>query len=165
MPKNSGKGGKKHRKHKNQTITKREMIWKDNNQAYAIVDKMLGNGRVSLSYFTRDEDEHLKKNHALGIIRGTMRRKKIWIKIEDVVLVGLREFEDGKVDILHKYDYDETKSLELIQEIPLIEHTNTDKQEKQANNNNIIITDETNDIIFSNEVEYEQNNEDYFANI
>ena len=78
MPKNSGKGGKKHRKQKNQTVVKREMIWKENGQAYAIIDKMLGNGRVHLSYFTRDEDNRLKKNQALGIIRGTMRRKKIY---------------------------------------------------------------------------------------
>lgn len=163
MPKNSGKGGKKHRKQKNQTVVKREMIWKENDQAYAIVEKMLGNGRVSLFYFTRDEDDRLKRNQALGIIRGTMRRKKIWIKIQDVVLVGLREFEEGKVDILHKYDYDETKSLELNQEIPLIEDTQLDKQEKQ--NTDIVITDEPNEIIFSNEVEFEENEEDYLANI
>lgn len=164
MPKNSGKGGKKHRKQKNQTVVKREMIWKENGQAYAIIEKMLGNGRVHLSYFTRDEDNRLKKNQALGIIRGTMRRKKIWIRIQDVVLVGLREFEDGKVDILHKYDYDETKSLELSQEIPLIEDTQTDKQDKQ-NNTDIVITDEPNEIIFSNEIEFEENEEDYLANI
>ena len=164
MPKNSGKGGKKHRKQKNQTITKREMIWKENGQAYAIVEKMLGNGRVNLFYFTRDEENRLKKNQALGIIRGTMRRKKIWIRIQDVVLVGLRDFEDGKVDILHKYDYDEAKSLELNQEIPLIEETHPDKQEKQ-NKTDIVITDDNNEVIFSNDIEYEENEEDYLANI
>tara|TARA_B100000161_G_scaffold161647_1_gene115250 strand:- start:1816 stop:2310 length:495 start_codon:yes stop_codon:yes gene_type:complete len=164
MPKNSGKGGKKHRKQKNQTIVKREMIWKEQGQAYAIIEKMLGNGRVHLSYFTRDEDNCLKKNQALGIIRGTMRRKKIWIKIQDVVLVGIRDFEDGKVDILHKYDYDETKSLELNQEIPLIEELNPDKQEKQ-NNKEVVIKEDSNEIIFSNEVEFEENEEDYLANI
>ncbi len=164
MPKNSGKGGKKHRKQKNQTVVKREMIWKENDQAYAIIERMLGNGRVHLSYFTRDEDDRLKKNQALGIIRGTMRRKKIWIKIQDVVLVGLREFEEGKVDILHKYDYDETKSLELNQEIPLIEELNPDKQEKQ-NDKEIVIKEYPNEIIFSNEVHFEENEEDYFANI
>ena len=164
MPKNSGKGGKKHRKQKNQTVVKREMIWKENGQAYAIIERMLGNGRVHLSYFTRDEDDRLKKNQALGIIRGTMRRKKIWIKIQDVVLVGLREFEEGKVDILHKYDYDETKSLELNQEIPLIEELNPDKQEKQ-NEKEVVIKEDPNEIIFSNEVEFEENEEDYLANI
>lgn len=164
MPKNSGKGGKKHRKQKNQTVVKREMIWKENGQAYAIIERMLGNGRVHLSYFTRDEDDRLKKNQALGIIRGTMRRKKIWIKIQDVVLVGLREFEEGKVDILHKYDYDETKSLELNQEIPLIEELNPDKQEKQ-NEKEVVIKEDPNEIIFSNEVEFEENEEDYLENI
>lgn len=164
MPKNSGKGGKKHRKQKNQTVVKREMIWKENGQAYAIIERMLGNGRVHLSYFTRDEDDRLKKNQALGIIRGTMRRKKIWIKIQDVVLVGLREFEEGKVDILHKYDYDETKSLELNQEIPLIEELNPDKQENQ-NEKEVVIKEDPNEIIFSNEVEFEENEEDYLENI
>ena len=164
MPKNSGKGGKKHRKQKNQTVVKREMIWKENGQAYAIIERMLGNGRVHLSYFTRDEDDRLKKNQALGIIRGTMRRKKIWIKIQDVVLVGLREFEEGKVDILHKYDYDETKSLELNQEIPLIEELNPDKQEKQ-NEKEVVVKEDPNEIIFSNEVEFEENEEDYLENI
>ena len=164
MPKNSGKGGKKHRKQKNQTVVKREMIWKETGQAYAIIEKMLGNGRVHLSYFTRDEDNRLKKNQALGIIRGTMRRKKIWIRIQDIVLVGLREFEEGKVDILHKYDYDETKSLELSQEIPLIEDTQTDKQDNK-NNTDIVITDDPNEIIFSNEIDFEENEEDYLANI
>lgn len=164
MPKNSGKGGKKHRKQKKQTITKREMIWKENGQAYAIVEKMLGNGRVNLFYFTRDEEDRLKKNEALGIIRGTMRRKKIWIRIQDVVLVGLRDFEEGKVDILHKYDYDEAKSLELNQEIPLIEEIPPDKQDKQ-NKTDIVIMDQSNEIIFSNDIEYEENEEDYLANI
>ena len=93
-----------------------------------------------------------------------MRRKKIWIKIQDVVLVGLREFEEGKVDILHKYDYDETKSLELNQEIPLIEELNPDKQEKQ-NEKEVVIKEDPNEIIFSNEVEFEENEEDYLANI
>ena len=140
------------------------MIWKENGQAYAIIERMLGNGRVHLSYFTRDEDDRLKKNQALGIIRGTMRRKKIWIKIQDVVLVGLREFEEGKVDILHKYDYDETKSLELNQEIPLIEELNPDKQEKQ-NEKEVVVKEDPNEIIFSNEVEFEENEEDYLENI
>ena len=50
MPKNKGKGGKKFKRGKHENISKREMIFKEENegQAYAVVDKMLGNGRVSL---------------------------------------------------------------------------------------------------------------------
>jgi len=163
MSKNSGKGGKKHRKQKNQTVIKREMIWKETGQAYAIIEKMLGNGRVHLSYFTRDEDDRLKKNQALGIIRGTMRRKKIWIRIQDVVLVGLRDFEDGKVDILHKYDYDETKSLQSMKEIPKVEDKEIDTERKSPNT--IVSSEDEEEILFTNDAEYEQDEEDFLNNL
>jgi translation initiation factor 1A len=148
MPNNKGKGGKKVRKQKNENITRRDMIWKEDGQAYAIIDKMLGNGRVNLYYFTRDEQNHLKKNTALGIIRGTMRRKKIWITTEDVVLVSIREFEDGKVDILHKYDYDETKSLQSMKEIPKME----EKESERSDSTDIIVSENEEEVSFSNDI-------------
>lgn len=164
MPKNKGKGGKKARKQKNENITRRDMVWKEEGQAYAVIEKMLGNGRVNLSYFTRDSDNHLQRNTALGIIRGTMRRKKVWISTEDVVLVSIREFEEGKVDILHKYDYDETKSLESMKEIPKIEDKERDIESPEPNKNNIILSDSEEDIYFSNDIPI-TNEEDFVDTI
>lgn len=163
MPNNKGKGGKKHRKQKNENISKRDMVWKEDGQAYAVIEKMLGNGRVNLCYFTRDEDNHFKKNKALGIIRGTMRRKKVWINTEDIVLVSIREFEEGKVDILHKYDYDETKSLQSMKEIPKVE----DKEINTETNspNTVLPSEEEEEIFFTNDFEYEQDEEDYLNNL
>ena len=78
-------------------------------QEYAQVIKMLGNGRCECFCFdgvTR-----------LGHIRGKMR-KKVWITAGDIVLVGKRDFQDEKVDIVHKYSADEARNLKQYGELP-----------------------------------------------
>jgi translation initiation factor 1A len=78
-------------------------------QEYAQVVKMLGNGRCECFCFdgvTR-----------LGHIRGKMR-KKVWITAGDIVLVGKRDFQDEKVDIIHKYTADEARNLKQYGELP-----------------------------------------------
>ena len=77
-----------------------------------------------------------------------MRRKKIWITTEDVVLVSIREFEDGKVDILHKYDYDETKSLQSMKEIPKME----EKESERSDSTDIIVSENEEEVSFSNDI-------------
>ena len=70
---------------------------------------MLGNGRLEAYCFdgvTR-----------LGHIRGKMR-KKVWVGAGDIILVSLREYQDGKVDIIHKYNADEARSLKAYGELP-----------------------------------------------
>lgn len=70
---------------------------------------MLGNGRCECFCFdgvTR-----------LGHIRGKMR-KKVWITAGDIVLVGKRDFQDEKVDIVHKYTADEARNLKQYGELP-----------------------------------------------
>jgi translation initiation factor 1A len=78
-------------------------------QEYAQVVKMLGNGRCECFCFdgvTR-----------LGHIRGKMR-KKVWITAGDIVLVAKRDFQDEKVDIVHKYTADEARNLKQYGELP-----------------------------------------------
>lgn len=70
---------------------------------------MLGNGRCECFCFdgvTR-----------LGHIRGKMR-KKVWITAGDIVLVAKRDFQDEKVDIVHKYTADEARNLKQYGELP-----------------------------------------------
>ena len=71
---------------------------------------MLGNGRVEAHCF---HDEKKRLCH----IRGKMR-KKVWINVSDIVLVGLREFQDEKADIIHKYSPDEARTLKKQGELP-----------------------------------------------
>jgi translation initiation factor 1A len=107
MPK-KGKGGKKKRKSKNTPSTKRELIVREEGQEYAVVLKMLGDGRLRAA--CNDGKERL------GIIRGKMR-KRVYIREDDFILLGLREFQDDKADVIHKYSPDEVRSLKTMREI------------------------------------------------
>lgn len=109
MPKNKGKGGKNRRKGKTESVVKRELIYKEEGQDYAQVTRMLGNGRVEAVF----PDGTMRQCH----IRGKMR-KKVWIQVGDIVLVGLRDFQDSKADIILKYNADESRQLQAEKEIP-----------------------------------------------
>ena len=61
---------------------------------------MLGNGRIEADCFDG--------KRRLAEIRGKMK-KKVWIQAGDVILVGLRDFEEDKCDVIHKYNSDELK--------------------------------------------------------
>ncbi|KAK8931305.1 hypothetical protein KSP39_PZI016271 [Platanthera zijinensis] len=50
-------------------------------------------------------------------IRGKMH-KKVWIAAGDIVLVGLREYQDDKADIILKYMPDEACLLKAYRELP-----------------------------------------------
>jgi translation initiation factor 1A len=111
MTKNTGKGGKGFRKGKSAGggIFRRELLLKEDGQEYAKVTKILGNGHVECSCF----DNIVR----LGNIRGKMRRR-IWIVLDDIVLCGLRDYQDGKADIIHKYNPEEIRNLRNIGELP-----------------------------------------------
>ena len=111
MVKKTG-GGNKHKKKKNHPSTaeiERELIFKVESQEYAQVTKILGNCRLEVQCFDGKT--------RLANIRGSMR-KKVWIKMNDVVLVSLREYEDSKCDVIHKYDAKEVNRLKSLDEIP-----------------------------------------------
>ncbi|KAJ4461880.1 putative Eukaryotic translation initiation factor 1A; X-chromosomal [Paratrimastix pyriformis] len=110
MPKNKGKGGKNRRKGKNENeLEKRELIFKEEGQVYAQVLKMLGNGRLEAHCF----DGHNRQCH----IRGKLR-KKVWVNTGDIILVGLRDYQDDKADVILKYTSDEARKLKEYHEIP-----------------------------------------------
>uniref|UniRef100_A0A0K0DSK5 Eukaryotic translation initiation factor 4C n=1 Tax=Strongyloides stercoralis TaxID=6248 RepID=A0A0K0DSK5_STRER len=111
MPKNKGKGGKNRRRGKNESdVMKRELIKKDSDdQEYAQVLKMLGNGRLIAFCFDGKE--------RLCHIRGKMR-KKVWINTGDIILVGLREYQDSKADVILKYTPDEARVLKSEGHLP-----------------------------------------------
>lgn len=46
-----------------------------------------------------------------------MRRRQ-WVRIDDIVLTSLREFQDEKVDIIGVYDSNEVRQLIKLGEIP-----------------------------------------------
>lgn len=108
MPKNKGKGGKKHKRGKKDVGEARELYIKEENQVYAVVEKMLGNAKI------RAQCGDGKTR--LCIIRGKMR-KKVWINVGDLILLGLRSFQDDKADVIHKYNSDEARKLKKMGEV------------------------------------------------
>jgi translation initiation factor 1A len=102
-------GRKNKRNAKGENISKRELVFKEDGQEYAQVLKMLGDGRVEAQCF--DGVKRICK------IRGKLW-KKVYIRAGDVVLIGLRDYQDEKADIILKYTADETKNLKIYGEIP-----------------------------------------------
>lgn len=107
MVQNCGKGGSSHKKMKKTgfVLPSRELYFKEEGQDYALVVAMLGHNRCTCKLFSTETE-------TLGTIRGSMRRKHVYrISKGDIVLVGLRDFQDNKVDIMHLYTSDEVRRL------------------------------------------------------
>ncbi|XP_062223467.1 eukaryotic translation initiation factor 1A-like isoform X2 [Phragmites australis] len=97
MPKNKGKGGKNRKRGKNEADDeKRELVFKEDGQEYALC---------------------IDGTKRLCHIRGKMH-KKVWIAAGDIVLVGLRDYQDDKADVILKYMNDEARLLKAYGEIP-----------------------------------------------
>lgn len=108
--KGKGKGGKNRRRGKHQNYPqKRELVLKEEDQEYAQITKMLGNGRVEATCFDG------KKR--IAHIRGKLR-KKVWMQQGDIILVALRDFQDNQCDVVHKYNSDEARTLVSMGELP-----------------------------------------------
>jgi len=82
-------------------------VWR--NAEYAKVLKMLGNGRLDAYCY-----DGVKR---LCHIRGKMR-KKVWVGVGDIILIGLREYQDSKADVMLKYTPDEARNLKIYGELP-----------------------------------------------
>lgn len=104
---------------------KKELVIKQEGQEYAKVLKMLGNGR--LSAYCYDGIERMCH------IRGKIK-KKVWIGINDIILISLRDFQDGKADVLSKYSDHEIRQLVKMDELPAI-NNDTHNEEIQVDDN------------------------------
>jgi len=92
------------KKKKVKNTTSRELVFKEDGMEYCKVTKMLGNAR--LEGICSDGKTRMCK------IRGSMsKRRKVWISVDDYVLISLRDFQDDKADVIWKYNKDEVKEL------------------------------------------------------
>ena len=126
---------KKKKGHRNKnTNVKRELVFKETGQDYAVVTKVLGNCR----FITKASEDQKER---LSIIRGAIRRKGGRIGQNDLVLISKRDFQDDKADIIHKYNREEGHQLVNYEEIS----AQLLRQESVSE-----ITDETNqtDVVF-----------------
>lgn len=126
MPKNKGKGGKNRRRGKNEGEEKREVLVKEEGQEYAQITKTLGGCNFEAHCF----DNVTRTCH----VRGKMR-KRSWVNISDIVLISLRDFQDGKADIIVKYTATEARQLKSMGELPnttTINETSLSNEEEEC---------------------------------
>lgn len=69
---------------------------------------MLGNGRLMAACCEGGE--------RLCIIRGNMRKRE-WVSVGDVLLISLRDYQEGKADIIFRYSPTEVNDLIKYKEI------------------------------------------------
>lgn len=109
MPKTKGKGGKNRKRGRNLADDeKRELVFKEDGQEYAQVLRMLRNGCC--------EDMCIDGTKRSCHIPGKMQ-KKVWIASGDIILIGLRDYQDDKADVILKYMPDEARLLKVYGEL------------------------------------------------
>ena len=109
MPNQRKSKGGKHQRGKHEFQIKRELPIKEIDQMYGIIHKILGSGR----FIVLCDDKIQRLCH----IRGNMY-KKIWINVDDTVLLSIRQFELDKGDIILKYTPEEVRRLRNLKELP-----------------------------------------------
>ncbi len=110
--------GKSQHKKKNDSLHERsrELIYKDVDQEYAIVNKHFGDGRFECTIIGSSR-----------VVRGNIRgklRNKVYINSGDYILMSKRDWNDDVFDILHKYSHNEVNQLKISGEIE--ENQNSD---------------------------------------
>ncbi len=132
MPKNKGKGGKKHKRGKKDPNVTKELYIREDGQEYAQVLTILGDMRVEAECLN-EEDVLYKKR--VCKIRGAMKRRE-WVNKGDIILIGLRDYQDDKADVLHKYSFDDVMKLKSYKELP--ESININNGDEHDTNDGVI---------------------------
>jgi translation initiation factor 1A len=87
---------------------RRELLFAETDQTYGTVTAILGSGRFTvMCHDGRDR---------LGILRGKLHRRQ-WVRVDSTVLLGLRDFEPTKADIIHVYQHTEVRLLQQYGEL------------------------------------------------
>lgn len=122
MPKNKKKGKNSKTKKGNDNAPKRPLLLREEGQEYAKINKLLGDGRMDCLCFDGAQ--------RIAQVRGKLRK---WCRMtpDDIVLVSLREFQDHKADIIHKYFPEEIRKLQKMCEIPNNIKYNEEEEEEQ----------------------------------
>ena len=121
-------------------------------EEFAYVIKLLGNCRALVLCDNGNE--------AIGVIRGSMRRfnKRVLIETGDIIAVSMREYQNNKVYIVHKYNIEQCKILINNKEISdtLINAYNRVNMNTINNTNdaNIIFDDVSEVILTKKEEDY-----------
>lgn len=99
-----------HRNRKDRSNKFRELEFADGETTqYGHVQGARGDRRFTL--LCQDGTERI------GCVRGKMRRRE-WIRQGDIVLCTRRDFQDDKLDVVHKFTEEEVRRLVQMGQIP-----------------------------------------------
>lgn len=112
MPgKKKSKGGNARKNVKNRSEeSSRDIVFREEGQDYGQICRTLGDKRFDVLCLSDGKRRQCR-------VRGALR-KRCFVRTGDVVLVGLRDFQDAKADILQKYTDNEVRNLRIYKEIP-----------------------------------------------
>ena len=135
MPKGNQKGGKKHKRNKNQNFEAKELRKADpkEDQVYAKITKCKGNCRFDVHCTDGKE--------RMAIMCGAMKKRK-FVNMGDIVLVSLRDFQDDVCDIIDSYDENQAKRLKDMKELPEAMKLEEDNQFDDVDVDGIMFTTE-----------------------
>ena len=141
------KGGKKHKRNKNEELREKTLRLKEEGQEYAQITKCLGNCRFTVMCFDGKE--------RMATMCGGMRKRR-FVNMNDIVLVSLRDWQDAKCDIIDSYDDNLTRKLKDKGLIP--DSIKLDSDNKQD------IDEEENDLgfVFSTDIPDSDEDSDIF---
>jgi translation initiation factor 1A len=121
-----GKHGNNHRNRQNTQMGRRELVLCVPTQSvYGQVKSLLGDKRAMVLCLSSGKE-------FLCRIAGSIHQ---WIQREDIVLMGLRDFEPNKGDIIWRYNPNEARKLIKSGAIPIaVKINNEDASDKLASN-------------------------------
>jgi hypothetical protein len=100
-------GGKKAKKMKNGGPIKRDTIYPDKDQYYAVVEKFYSHSNIDIYYVDVDKDDNPILILGSGVIRGKIIKRIHTVNAGDIFIISKRDFETVKLkptlDILHSY--------------------------------------------------------------
>ena len=129
------KGGKKHKRNKNQNIQPKNLRLKEEGQEYAQIIRCKGNCRFDVLCFDG------KKR--MAIMCGAMRKRR-FVNTNDIVLVSLREWQDSVCDIIDNYDENLTRKLKEKGLVPKSINIDVDNQYSSDDDDDLGIVFSTN---------------------
>jgi initiation factor 1A len=96
------------------TESKRALEYKTDDTEYGLVTKALGGGRFLVKI-------NLQNREVIGKIRGKFKKGAMKsaniVEVGTIVLVGMRDFQEKMVDIVHVYKAEEARQLKKEGEI------------------------------------------------
>ena len=103
------KKGKNNKNKRNSFVEKRTLFYPEDLQEYGKITNLLGDRRIKVMLADNTE--------VLAIIPGKFR-KRCWMKVNDIIIVSKREFQEDRWDVCYKYNDDEIRQLAKEKEIP-----------------------------------------------